>query len=412
MSWPHRRLETLAATEPYSFVGGPFGSKLTSRDYVAEGVPVIRGSNLNGSRFLSMNDFVFVSDSKVQEDLSGNLAKAGDLVFTQRGTLGQVAIIPEGGISNRYVVSQSQMKITLDENKSDKFFLYYYFSRRQTVEKILNLVSSSGVPHINLTVLRNFEVPVPSLDIQKRIASILSAYDDLIENNRRRIQLLEQAARMLYKEWFVHLRFPGHEDVKIKDGVPEGWTSGVIGDLGEIVTGKTPSKKMASYYGDDIPFIKTPDMHGNRVVTKTEENLSDEGANSQATKMLPPRSILVSCIGTVGVVALNASVAQTNQQINAIIPRTNLLRYWSFFMAETLRPLLEGVGGGATMPNINKSKFSAIPVVIPSQQMLDQFSSAVAPNIDQIEQLTVINDQLARARDLLLPRLMNGEITI
>ena len=126
MSWPHRRLETLAATEPYSFVGGPFGSKLTSRDYVAEGVPVIQGSNLNGSRFLYMDDFVFVSDSKVREDLSGNLAKAGDLVFTQRGTLGQVAIIPEDGIANRYVVSQSQMKITLDENKSDKFFLYYY----------------------------------------------------------------------------------------------------------------------------------------------------------------------------------------------------------------------------------------------------------------------------------------------
>ena len=224
--------------------------------------------------------------------------------------------------------------------------------------------------------------------------------------------MLEQAAWLLYKEWFVHLRFPGHEDVKIKDGVPEGWASGVIGDLGEIVTGKTPSKKMASYYGDDIPFIKTPDMHGNRVVTKTEENLSDEGANSQAAKMLPPRSILVSCIGTVGIVALNASAAQTNQQINAIIPRTDSLRYWSFFMAETLRPLLEGVGGGATMPNINKSKFSAIPVVIPSQQILDQFSSAVAPNIDQIERLTVIKDQLARARDLLLPKLMNGEITI
>ena len=272
----------------------------------------------------------------------------------------------------------------------------------------------SGVaqPQLPIRDMKHIKIPLPKLSVQLSIASVLSAYDDLIENNRRRIRLLEQAARLLYKEWFVHLRFPGHEHVKIKDGVQEGWTSGIIGDLGKIVTGKTPSKKKASYYGGDVPFIKTPDMHGNSIVTKTEENLSDEGASSQATKMLPPRSILVSCIGTVGVVAFNASVAQTNQQINAITPRTDLLRYWSFFMAETLRPLLEGVGGGATMPNINKSKFSAIPVVIPSRQILDQFSSVVASNIDQIEQLTVMNDRLARARDLLLPRLMNGEITV
>ncbi len=223
MSWPRQKLEALAADERYSFVGGPFGSKLTSHDYIDDGVPVIRGSNLNNGRFLDMDDFVFVSDSKVQEDLSSNLAKPGDLVFTQRGTLGQVAIIPEEGISDRYVVSQSQMKLTVDDAKADRLFLYYYFSSREAVERVMNFTSSSGVPHINLTVLRNFEVPVPPFETQTAIASTLSAYDDLIENNRRRIQLLEQSARLLYKEWFVRLRFPGYEHVKIKDGVPEGW---------------------------------------------------------------------------------------------------------------------------------------------------------------------------------------------
>ena len=309
-------------------------------------------------------------------------------------------------------INSGMVILRCNKNKISPAYLYYFLRSLHFHRQVHSLRSGVAQPQLPIRDMKHIKIPLPKLSVQLSIASVLSAYDDLIENNRRRIRLLEQAARLLYKEWFVHLRFPGHEHVKIKDGVPKGWTSGVIGDLGEIVTGKTPSKKKASYYGDDIPFIKTPDMHGNSVVTKTEENLSDEGASSQATKMLPPRSILVSCIGTVGVVALNASVAQTNQQINAIIPRTDLLRYWSFFMAETLRPLLEGVGGGATMPNINKSKFSAIPVVIPSQQILDQFSSAVAPNIDQIEQLTVINDQLARARNLLLPRLMNGKITI
>jgi len=332
--------------------------------------------------------------------------KAGALCITIAANIADTAIL---GIDACF--PDSVIGFIPDDEKADVRFIKYLFDA--IVQKRLKqFTQGAAQDNLSQSKLLSLKLFVPEVTEQRRIASILSAYDDLIENNRRRIQLLEQAARLLYKEWFVHLRFPGHEDVKIKDGVPEGWTSGVIGDLGEIVTGKTPSKKMESYYGDDVPFIKTPDMHGNSVVTKTEENLSDEGASSQATKMLPPRSILVSCIGTVGVVALNASVAQTNQQINAIIPRTDLLRYWSFFMVETLRPLLEGVGGGATMPNINKSKFSAIPVVIPSRQILDQFSSVVAPNIDQIEQLTVMNDRLARARDLLLPRLMNGEVAV
>ena len=119
----------------------------------------------------------------------------------------------------------------------------------------------------------------------------------LIENNRRRIQLMEQAARLLYREWLVHLRFPGHEHVTITDGVPEGWTPATIADIWRVVTGKTPNKKKESYYGDDIPFIKTPDMHGNTLVISTDESLSEEGANTQANKTLPTRSILVSCLG-------------------------------------------------------------------------------------------------------------------
>ena len=224
--------------------------------------------------------------------------------------------------------------------------------------------------------------------------------------------MLEQAARLLYKEWFVHLRFPGHEHVKIKDGVPEGWKSACIADIGDVITGKTPRKKNESYYGDDTPFIKTPDMHGNFIVVLTEDSLSEKGANSQSNKTLPPRSILVSCIGTVGAVAFNASTAQTNQQINAIVPKKESLRYWTFFMAKDLKPLLEGMGGGATMANVNKSKFSSIKVIIPSPLMLEQFTSVVATQIDQIENLTLINLRLAQARDLLLPRLMNGELAV
>ena len=404
MGWPHRRLETLAATEPYSFVGGPFGSKLTSRDYVAEGVPVIRGSNLNGSRFLSMDDFVSVSDSKVQEDLSGNLAKAGDLVFTQRGTLGQVAIIPEGGISNRYVVSQSQMKITLDENKSDKFFLYYYFSSRQTVEKILNLVSSSGVPHINLTVLRNFEVPVPSLDIQKRIASILSTYDDLIENNRRRIRLLEQAARLLYKEWFVHLRFPGHEYVKIKDGVPEGWERKPLGEIADIKMGQSPK---SIYYNEDgygLPFHQGVTNFGIRFP-------SHQTYCTEQNRLAEPGDILFSVRAPVGRINITTDKIVIGRGLAAI--RSN--RDQQNFLFHSLKNHFfkeDMIGGGAIFAAITKKDLHGVELLQALDRVVEMFMEHVVPIDLQIEKLHQSNEQLIKARDLLLPRLMNGEITI
>lgn len=400
------------ASAPFDIIDGDRGRNYPKQDdFSDDGHCLFLNANNVTQNGFDFSTCQFITEHKDNALRKGKLQR-DDVVLTTRGTIGNTAFFNSSITYDHMRINSGMVILRCNKNKISPAYLYYFLRSPHFHRQVHSLRSGVAQPQLPIRDMKHIKIPLPRLSIQLSVASVLSAYDDLIENNRRRIQLLEQAARLLYKEWFVHLRFPGHEHVKIKDGVPEGWTSGVIGDLGEIVTGKTPSKKMASYYGDDVPFIKTPDMHGNSVVTKTEENLSDEGASSQATKMLPPRSILVSCIGTVGVVALNASVAQTNQQINAIIPRTDLLRYWSFFMAETLRPLLEGVGGGATMPNINKSKFFAIPVVIPSQQILDQFSSAVAPNIDQIEQLTVMNDRLMKARDLLLPRLMNGKIAI
>ncbi|MGV7247195.1 restriction endonuclease subunit S, partial [Caballeronia sp. M23-90] len=210
----------------------------------------------------------------------------------------------------------------------------------------------------------------------------------------------------------MRLRFPGHEHVKVVDGVPEGWEKGTIGDLGKVITGKTPSKKKAENYGNDLPFIKTPDMHGNALVVHTSESLSEVGAKTQSNKTLPPRSILVSCIGTVGAVAFNASPAQTNQQINSIVPVNEFVTYWAYFMAKDLKPLLEGMGGGATMANVNKSKFSGIEITIPARLALENFSDFAKPVFDQIENLATHNLQLAKARDILLPRLMNGEVSL
>lgn len=298
-----------------------------------------------------------------------------------------------------------------DDKKADVRFIKYLFDALLQ-RKYKQFTQGAAQDNLSQAKLLSLKFPIPGIIEQKQIADVLSVYDDLIENNRRRIQLLEQAVRLLYKEWFVQLRFPGHEHVKIIDGVPEGWKTAKIGDLGEIITGKTPSKKKPENYGNDLPFIKTPDMHGNPIVVNTEEWLSEEGAKTQLNKTLPPQSILVSCIGTVGVVTFNASPAQTNQQINSIVPASDSVIYWVYFMAKELKPLLEGMGGGATMANVSKSKFSIIKVVIPSKQLLKLFSDFAKPAFDQIENLTISNAQLAKARDLLLPKLISGEVMV
>ena len=156
------------------------------------------------------------------------------------------------------------MKMTVDGHKASKGYLYYYFTSPEAIQRIINFTSSSGVPHINLTILGNFKVPVPPVKTQQAIASILSAHDDLIENNRRRIQLLEQAARLLYQEWFVRLRFPGHEHLKIKEGVPEGWEQKKMEDTCETIGGGTPSTAKPEYWeGGDITWVIPSDVTKN-----------------------------------------------------------------------------------------------------------------------------------------------------
>ena len=401
--WSHAQLDTICTK---------IGSGSTPRGgdnvYVDSGTAIIRSQNIYNGNF-SADGLAHVTE-KHAEQLNGVTVESRDVLLNITGdSVARCCQVPDWVLPAR--VNQHVAIVRPDPNRLLPEFLCYYFVSPLMQKYLLSRAGSGGTRNaLTKGMIESLEVPCPDLTIQQRIVDLLRNYDDLIENNRRRIQLLELAARLLYQEWFIHLRFPGHEHVKIKDGVPEGWVSACIADIGEVITGKTPSKKNDSYYGDDVPFIKTPDMHGNLVVIQAEESLSEKGANSQSNKTLPPRSILVSCIGTVGAVAFNGSTAQTNQQINAIVPKDDSLRYWTFFMVKDLKGLLEGMSGGATMPNVNKSKFSNIKVTIPSPLMLEQFASVVAPQIDQIEKLILMNSRLAKARDLLLPRLMNGEL--
>lgn len=390
MSWRYTLLKDIASNDKYACVGGPFGSKLTGKDYVADGIPVIRGTNM-GKRFISQDNFVYVTESKVDRDLFGNLAHPGDVVFTQRGTLGQVSIVPENNKFELYVVSQSQMKLTVDESRADAKFIYYFFSSEETVKKIMSYTSSSGVPHINLTVLRNFEIPLPYLEQQKEISRILSSYDDLIENNKRRIELLEESAQQLYKEWFVRFRFPGHEHVKIVGGVPCDWQKETLGDT------------LTLQRGFDLPLKNR--IHGSvPIFASTGINGYHNESKVKAPGLVTGRS---GSLGQVQFVHNDFWPLNTTlwvKEFKIVDP------YFAYFLLISLK--LENYNGGAAVPTLNRNDAHRIEVLLPTKSLLAQFSEQVGAIFKQTYKLDKINRKLSEARDLLLPKLMSGEIAV
>lgn len=226
-------------------------------------------------------------------------------------------------------------------------------------------------------------------------------------------------AQTLYREWFVNFRFPGWEQVQMVESelglIPQGWEIKKIKDFGQIVTGKTPSTAVPEYYDSSyMPFIKTPSMHGNMFCIEVDEFLSEAGANSQKNKTIPANSLIVNCIGALaGSVSITTTNAQTNQQINAIVLYSIVYREYLYFTLINLKEKLRQQGSnGATMINVNKSKFENLKILLPKKDILLRFHNITNSQIELIRNLQIKNSNLRQTRDLLLPKLISGEIDV
>ncbi|WP_159783673.1 restriction endonuclease subunit S [Sodalinema gerasimenkoae] len=376
-----------------------------------EGYPSIRTPNIGKGRLI-LNGVNRVSKQTYIEWTKRAIPEAGDLILAREAPVGNVAIVPD---NLKVCLGQRTVLIRPSKEKVHSLYLTYFLLSDEMQHRLLCRSNGSTVRHLNMKDIRGLEVPeLPPLSTQKRIAEILSNYDDLIENNDRRIALLEEAVHRLYREWFVRLRFPGHESVAIVDGIPEKWRNATIKDFGQVITGKTPSKKKEQYFGGEIPFIKTPDMHGNIFIIETEDSLSYEGASTQRKQEIPADSILVACIGAKsGVVAISSKKSHTNQQINSLIPNKLFYKLYCYYSLIHLKDHLRSIGSnGATMINVNKKKFSNIPLLMPCEDVLEKFAGLANPRFDLILNLQRQNQKLKEARDALLPRLMSGAIEV
>ncbi len=392
--WRTAKLVDVAAKKRWALNGGPFGSKLSRKHYSESGVPVIRGTNLSGSSKFSFDDFVYVSEEKADE-LRANNAHPGDLIFTQRGTIGQVGLIPFDSPIPRFVISQSQMKLTVDPEQADALFIYYFFSAADTVQAIQKLAFSSGVPHINLDILRKFETPVPPLPVQRRIAGILSAYDELIENVERRIQILEEMARALYREWFVLFRFPGHEKIprvaSALGEIPKGWEVGRLDDV--IILQRGFDLPKADRVDGPVPIFAATGV---------------TGYHNEAKVKAP--CVVTGRSGTIGsVLYIQENFWPLNTTLWAKeFPKAEPL--YAYYVLSSID--LQQFNSGAAVPTLNRNDIHGIDALIPPRTLQRRFQDIAGAMLTQTRTLHLQIQNLRRTRDLLLPRLLSGQIEV
>ena len=366
----------------------------------------INGNNLSEGKIVIKEDTKRVSESEYKK-YKKNLNDRTILVSIN-GTLGNV-----GTYNNEKVIlGKSACYFNVKPN-IDKSFIKYTVSTNTFKYYSETFATGATIKNLSLAQIKKYKFQLPPLPTQQKIASILSAYDNLIQNYKKQIEALQTAASELYKEWFVRFRFPGWQTTKSENGIPDGWSICRLKDFGKVITGKTPPTEKEEYYGGDVMFVKTPDMHGNMFVQSTSEYISKLGCEYQKAQYLPENSIMVSCIGTGGITAINAYPANTNQQINSIILEDKKYLPWLYFTVSNMKETIEMFGNtGTTMTNLSKGKFEKLKVVKPEYSIIQTFENKVSPLFEQIKNLNKQITNLTQQRDLLLPRLMSGKISL
>ena len=283
-------------------------------------------------------------------------------------------------------------------------FIRYVLAAPDFSGHIHRITTGANIPHISGKDIAAYEFELPDLEDQVRIVECLSAYDDLIATNQRRIALLEDAARRLYREWFVHLRFPGHESVPVKDGVPEGWAKLPLGDVAEITMGQSPESKYYNTDGDGLPFHQGVSDFGHRFV-------KHETYTKQATRIAEAGDILCSVRAPVGRLNFTRDKIAIGRGLSAMRSRTghqSLL----FYQLDALFVEEDMIGGGAIFASVGKKELFGQLILQPSTSIATTFNRLVSDLDLQIENLDSQNQELAKARDLLLPKLMSGQLDV
>ena len=369
-----------------------------------EGAVFLGISNITPDGHLDLSSPKYIGEKDLPKWTKRVTPQEGDIVFSYEATLNLYAIIPKGF---RGCLGRRMALIRPDEEKVLGKFLYYYFFSDEWRGMIAeNTVIGATVDRIPLIRFPNFPVSFPPVEKQRLIMSVLSAYDDLIENNQKQIKLLEEAAQRLYKEWFVDLRFPGHENTKITDGIPEGWSVQSINDIAEYINGY--AFKPSDWGNLGKPIIKIKEM-GSGIASDTPRNT---GESIPERYNVTAGDILFSWSATLSAKIWDEEDGLLNQHLFKVIPHGGISR--EFVLQSILKTLDEfsNLTTGSTMKHIQRGKLKEVHILVPNEQMMHIYESISEPSREQILKLKKRIVILQEARDRLLPKLMSGKIEV
>jgi len=393
-NWDYQKIEDVAEK-----VGmGPFGSSIKVETFVPNGIPVVSGQHLHGSRLEEDAGFNFVSEEHADKLKNANVYR-GDIIFTHAGNIGNVAYIPENSKFERYIASQRQFYMRCNLKKVLPSFVTYYFKTHEGQHRLKANTSSVGVPSIAQPVsyLRKLEIPVPPLNEQFAIVDVLGALDDKIELNRRMNATLESLARAVFLE--------------VMKDVEE---QGSILEFANLLSGGTPSTAEERYWDGNIEWVSAKDVsNANGVfLLDTEKKVTQDGINNSATKLLPAKTVIVTARGTVGAHCMLGKPMTMNQTNYGLKAKEGIGDYFVYFTLSDMVEQLKQQSYGTIFDTITTKTFQNALCAQPSVEVIQRFENQVTPMMDAILNNQNESRTLASLRDSLLPKLMRGEVRV
>lgn len=350
-------------------------------------------------------------------EMADALLEEGDLLFARQSLVregaGQCSVVTT--VKEPTTFDSHLIRVRLNQEVANPLFYQYFFSSHLSpIPTIVTQCAQSGIRGKDLAELNVLHLPI---GVQNEIAETLSRFDLLIENNRKQIKLLEEAAQRLYKEWFIELRFPGYENTEFdpETGLPEGWALQTFDDVCESTGGGTPSTSVPSYWENGtIPWVTPSDVTNNTglYLPKSEKCITQEGLTNSSARLLPKQAVLMTSRASIGHIAICDMPASTNQGFISCIPRYDHIKWWLVFELHNRVPEFKLLAKGSTFLELSRSTFRKMKVILPSRQVLESFSSAIEVFFDAEMIIRREIDFLIEARDRLLPELMEGKVVL
>lgn len=387
---------------------GPFGSQLHQSDYSEIGIPVVMPKDLIGGK-ISQDSIARVSEAHVQR-LSRHIIQKDDILYSRRGDVGRCALATD--YEAGWLCGTGCLKVTIDTFKANPKFIFYQLQQPATVGWVEKHAVGATMLNLNTTILGNVPLWLPQMDVQNHIVDILSAYDDLIENNQKQIKLLEEAAQRLYKEWFVDLHFPGYEHTKIVDGVPEGWEKKSVSSISSVLR-----RGISPKYNDQGNYTVINQKCIRQTVVLFDEARKQEKIYPEELNLQDSDTVICSTgagtLGRVGQVFGNYDNTTFDSHVTLIRAKKEIGQQYLFQSLKFNQSYFTDMGKGSTNQlELNRETIQNLAVFIPTKDIINRFELLAQALHDKITMLSNEMICLQEARDRLLPELISGKMEV